>query len=87
MEEEQVINYYIGVIFIVVYLDLLAIYRVLKDEAYLFDKEKSKYIFWILLIPIIGAIVAMRKIGYKGEFLRIVGMQWLNTKGGNLDYD
>jgi len=50
---------------IILVLDLLAIYRVLKDETYLFDKEKGKYIFWIILIPVIGAIVAMRKIGYK----------------------
>ena len=54
-------------------LDALAIYRVLKDEAYLFDKQKPKYIFWILLIPIIGAIVAMRKIGYKGFFMSHMG--------------
>jgi len=51
----------------------LAIYRVLKDEAYLFDKQKPKYIFWILLIPIVGAIVAMRKIGYKGFFMSHMG--------------
>ena len=54
-------------------LDALAIYRVIKDEAYLFDKQKPKYIFWILLIPIIGAIVAMRKIGYKGFFMSHMG--------------
>lgn len=54
-------------------LDMLAIYRVLKDETYLFDKEKGKYIFWILLIPIVGAIVGMRKIGYKGFFIRHMG--------------
>ena len=51
----------------------LAIYRVIKDEAYLFDKQKPKYIFWILLIPIVGAIVAMRKIGYKGFFMSHMG--------------
>ena len=58
---------------IILVLDLLAIYRVLKDEAYLFDKQKPKYIFWILLIPIVGAIVAMRKIGYKGFFMSHMG--------------
>ena len=54
-------------------LDALAILRVLKDEAYLFEKQKPKYIFWILLIPIIGAIVAMRKIGYRGFFMTHLG--------------
>ena len=54
-------------------LDLLGIYRVLKDESYLFDKDKSKYIFWIVVIPIIGAIVAMKKIGYGGFFMRHMG--------------
>ena len=54
-------------------LDALAILRVLKDEAYLFEKQKPKYIFGILLIPIIGAIVAMRKIGYKGFFMTHMG--------------
>jgi hypothetical protein len=58
---------------IVLILDLLAIYRVIKDETYLFDKEKPKYIFWILLIPIVGAIVAMRKIGYRGFFMKHMG--------------
>ena len=54
-------------------LDALAILRVLKDEAYLFEKQKPKYIFGILLIPIIGVIVAMRKIGYKGFFMTHMG--------------
>jgi len=58
---------------IILVLDLLAIYRVLKDETYLFDKEKGKYIFWIILIPIIGSIVAMRKIGYGGFFMKHMG--------------
>jgi len=58
---------------VVLVLDLLAIYRVLNDETYLFDKQKPKFIFWILLIPIIGAIVAMRKIGYKGFFMSHMG--------------
>ena len=61
------------IITVVLVLDLLAIYRVLNDETYLFDKQKPKYIFWILLIPIIGAIVAMRKIGYGGFFMRHMG--------------
>ena len=61
------------VIALTLILDALAIYRVLKDEAYLFDKQKPKYIFWIVVIPIIGAIVAMRKIGYKGFFMTHMG--------------
>ena len=80
-------EYYIGIIIIGLYLDMLGIYRVIKDDTYLFDNDKPKYIFWILLIPFIGAIVAMWKIGYKGKFLRLVGIQWLNTKGGKWDYD
>jgi len=75
-------EYYIVVIILLGYLDLLAIYRVVKDDTYLFDKEKLKYIFWILLIPIIGSIVIMRKIGYKGTLIHLFGMQWLNSKGG-----
>ena len=59
------------IIIIVLLLDLLAIYRVLKDEVYLFDRQKQKYIFWIILVPIIGAIVAMRKVGYRGFMLRL----------------
>ena len=82
MEEEVIKYYYIGAILIVVYLDLLAIYRVIKDDTYLFDNDKPKYIFWIILIPIIGAIVAMRKIGYKGTLLWLLSMQWLNSRGG-----
>jgi len=83
MEEVEVIKYYyIGAILIVVYLDLLAIYRVIKDDTYLFDNDKPKYIFWIILIPIIGAIVAMRKIGYRGTLLWLLSMQWLNSRGG-----
>ena len=54
-------------------LDFFAISRVIADETYLFDKEKPKYIFWILLIPIIGAIVGMRKIGYRGFFATHLG--------------
>ena len=61
------------IISMIVILNLLAIYRVLKDEAYLFDKEKVKYIFWIIVIPIIGAIVAMKKIGYRGFFMTHMG--------------
>ena len=62
-----------AIIALTLIFNALAIYRVLKDEAYLFDKQKAKYIFWILLIPIIGAIVAMRKIGYKGFFMSHMG--------------
>jgi len=62
-----------AIIALTLIFNALAIYRVLKDEAYLFDKQKPKYIFWILLIPIIGAIVAMRKIGYKGFFMSHMG--------------
>ena len=61
------------IISLILILDFFAISRVIADETYLFDKEKPKYIFWILLIPIIGAIVGMRKIGYRGFFATHLG--------------
>ena len=55
-------------IFVIVILDLLALYRVISDEIYLLDNEKMKYIILILLIPIIGALFSMNKVGFKWLF-------------------
>jgi len=50
-----------ALVFITIILDFIAIYRVIKDEVVLFDNEKPKFIFLTILLPIIGAIIAIVK--------------------------
>jgi hypothetical protein len=53
------------IISVCILLDILAIYRVYKDDIYLFDKDKKRYILWIIFLPFLGAVITMYKIGYK----------------------
>ena len=50
-----------ALVFITIILDFFAIHRVIKDEVVLFDNEKPKFIFLTILLPIIGAIIAIVK--------------------------
>jgi len=44
-------------------LDLLAIILVINEDIFYEIEEKVFKIFWILLLPIIGALYAMVKLG------------------------
>ena len=57
-------------VIIILFLELLVIYRVFKDDIYLLDKEKPKLILWILVMPIVGVIIVSRKMGYVCLFFR-----------------
>ena len=45
-------------------LDTIAIFKVIKDNQYLFDNEKTKLYIIIIAIPIIGAFYALKKVGF-----------------------
>ncbi len=49
---------------IAVLLDILALFKIYKDERYLFDGEKTRYYAITLLIPFAGAIYSLSKIGF-----------------------
>ena len=48
-----------------IFLDVIAIFKVTKDNQYLFDNEKPKLYIITLLIPIIGAFYALKKVGFR----------------------
>jgi len=51
-------------IFFVIVLDIASILKVYKDERYLFDNEKLKLYLIIVELPIIGAIYALKRVGF-----------------------
>ena len=51
--------------FFTILFDAIAILKIVKDNQYLLDEEKSKLYIITLAIPIIGAFYTLRKVGFK----------------------
>jgi len=47
---------------------LLVILRVYKDNIYLLEGEKMKYILLVIFLPVIGALYTLHKTGCKWMF-------------------
>ena len=53
------IYFFIGSIVI---LNLYTTLQLYKDDTFLLDDEKTKYIFMVWLIPVIGALIGLQRL-------------------------
>ena len=53
------IYFFIGGIIV---LNLYTHFQVYKDDTYLLDEEKSKLIFMVWIIPLIGALISLQRL-------------------------
>ena len=51
-----------GVIMMIIFIDILTIVFIVKDDRYFFDEEKTKLIFVVLVLPIVGAVYIGTKL-------------------------
>jgi len=52
------------VFFFIVLLNTLATVKVLKDNRYLFDNEKTKLVLIVWLVPLFGALYSLNRVGF-----------------------
>ena len=71
--------------FFTILFDAIAILKIVKDNQYLLDEEKSKLYIITLAIPIIGAFYTLKKVGFK--FLNFIYplSKAMNTKVSRCD--
>ena len=53
------------ILFLTILLDVVTIYKVLKDNQFLLDSDKPKLYLITILIPIFGALYALKRVGFK----------------------
>ncbi len=61
-------------------LDIFTIIVIIKDNRYLLEKEKPKLIFLTILIPLIGAFIALKRSGFSFLNLLYPINKFLNKK-------